>query len=44
MSPEQKRAAVANAYPGAKWSQKVQAMPDAQVHTVYIRLMNAGKL
>lgn len=44
MSPEQKRAAVAKAYPGAKWAQKVQTMHDAQVHTVYMRLMNSGKL
>jgi hypothetical protein len=44
MSPQQKRAAVANAYPYAKWTSKVQKMDDSQVHTIYVRLMNAGKL
>lgn len=44
MSPQQKRVAVANAYPSAGWANKVQKMGDAQVHTIYMRLMNAGKL
>ena len=44
MSPEQKRAAVAKAYPGAKWAQRVQNMHDAQVHTVYMQLRNSNKL
>ncbi|QFG09345.1 hypothetical protein SEA_SLOOPYJOE_51 [Arthrobacter phage Sloopyjoe] len=40
MSPEQKRVAVAKAYPGAKWAQKVQKMSDAQVHTIHMRIIN----
>lgn len=44
MSPEQKRNAIANAYPGAGWALKVQKMTDQQVHVVYMRLMNAGKV
>lgn len=44
MSPEQKRAAVIAAYPGPNWAKKVTTMSDAQVHTIYMRLMNAGKL
>ena len=44
MSPQQKRTAVANAYPSAGWANKVHKMPDQQVHVVYMRLMNAGKL
>lgn len=44
MSPAQKRAKVMDAYPGASWASKVQGMSDAQVHSVYMRLMNARKL
>jgi len=44
MSIEQKRAAVANAYPGARWTEKVSKMADNKVHVIYMRLMNAGKL
>jgi len=44
MSPQQKREAVANAYPSAKWTSKVQKMADSQVHVIYVRLVNAGKL
>lgn len=40
MSPEQKRAAVAKAYPGEKWAQRVRKMSDAQVHTIHMRLIN----
>jgi hypothetical protein len=44
MSIQQMRAAVANAYPGEGWTAKVSKMPDAQVYSTYMRLMNAGKL
>lgn len=44
MSIEQKRAAIAKAYPGEKWAQRVAKMRDGQVHTVYMSLLNAGKL
>jgi hypothetical protein len=44
MSPEQKRAAVSNAYPGDGWRTKVSKMQDKQVHSTYMTLMNAGKL
>lgn len=44
MSPQQKRTAVANAYPSSGWANKVRKMEDSQVHVVYMRLMNAGKL
>lgn len=44
MSPEQKRNAVLRAYPGGHWANKVNRMTDAQIHTIYIRLLDAGKL
>ncbi|QFG08727.1 hypothetical protein PBI_INGRID_53 [Arthrobacter phage Ingrid] len=44
MSIHQMRAAVANAYPGGAWALRVQKMPDKQVYSTYMRLMNAGKL
>lgn len=44
MSPEQKRLAVTRAYPGGAWASRVEKMSDAQVHTVYTRLLSAGKL
>lgn len=44
MSIAQMRKAIANAYPGADWPAKVKRMPDAQIHTVYMRLMNNNKL
>ncbi|QPX62513.1 hypothetical protein SEA_TRUCKEE_49 [Arthrobacter phage Truckee] len=44
MTNQQKRDAVAKAYPGDGWSKKVQKMSDAQVHAIYMQLMNAGKL
>jgi hypothetical protein len=44
VSPQQKREAVANAYPSAQWTSKVRNMADSQVHVIYMRLMNAGKL
>lgn len=40
MSNEQKRAVVAKAYPGESWAQRVKKMSDAQVHTVYMRIIN----
>ena len=44
MSPEQKRAALIKSYPGPSWEKKVKMMTDAQVHSVYMRLLNAKKL
>ncbi len=44
MTIQQKREAVAKAYPGEGWAKKVQKMADAQVHTVYMRLMNKDQL
>jgi hypothetical protein len=44
VSPEQKRRAVENAYPGIKWALRVAAMSDAQVHTIYTRLLSEKKI
>lgn len=44
MSPEQKRYMISKAYPGEKWTERVAKMSDAQVHNVYMRLLNSGKL
>lgn len=44
MSPQQKRLAVQQAYPGGAWANKVNAMSDAQIHATYTRLLSAGKL
>lgn len=41
MSTEQKRAALLQKYPG---SVKIKNMPDAQIHQVYMRLLNKGQL
>ena len=35
MSAEQKRAAVADLYPGGGWKQRVEKMPDCQIHAIY---------
>jgi|GEM_PF-2408236 len=35
MSAEQKRAAVADLYPGWGWKQRVAVMPDCQIHAIY---------
>lgn len=44
MSPERKRAILSRAYPGDSWLQKLAKMSDAQVHNVYMRMLNNGKL
>lgn len=44
MTITQMRTAVANAYPGDKWSSRVRKMADMQVTATYLRLKNAGKL
>lgn len=44
MSIEQKRAILTKAYPGTMWAEKVAKMRDAQVHTVYMRLLNNDRL
>lgn len=43
MSPEQKRKFVEEAYVGPKWAAKVSKMSDAQVHSIYMRLINKKK-
>lgn len=35
MSIDQKRAAVADLYPGRGWKERVAAMPDCQIHAIY---------
>lgn len=37
MSEIDKRAFVADLYPGPKWKQKVKNMPDGQVIAIYLR-------
>lgn len=44
VSPEQKREKLKRSYPSETWSKKVDRMSDAQVHTIYMRLLNAKKL
>lgn len=44
MSPEQKRDFIIEAYPGPSWKAKVMKMTDAQVHTIYMRLINRKKI
>lgn len=44
MPPERKRAIVSHAYPGDNWLVKLEKMSDAQVHNVYMRLLNQNKL
>jgi hypothetical protein len=41
---EQKRSAVATAYPGSKWRDKVLKMSDAQVIAVYFNLKKQHKI
>lgn len=43
MTPEEKREFVFNAYPGDAWKQRVREMPEAQIHTVFMRIKNAKK-
>ena len=43
MSPEQKRARVKQEYPWPSWEAKVDKMSDAQVHTIYMRIINKKK-
>ena len=34
----EERSAVANAYPGKKWAEKVSRMPKEQVHEIFLSL------
>jgi hypothetical protein len=43
MSIEQMRAKLMTMY-GTRWQKKVSAMPDKQVHTVYMRLLNQNQI
>lgn len=38
-----KRKSITKVY-GASWIPKVEAMSDSQVHAIYMRLLNAGKI
>lgn len=44
MNLEKKREALKGAYPGQKWIDKVEAMSDATVTAVYLRLKGQGKV
>ena len=44
MSREQMIAAIRTVYPGDNFAIKLASMPDKQIHSMYMRLMNAGKL
>lgn len=44
MSIEQMRAELKKVYSGSSWILKVDRMPDYQVHAVYMRMLNQGKL
>ena len=48
MSAEQKRAVVAELYPGRGWKERVALMPDCQIHAIYVsrilgRPISAGR-
>lgn len=44
MSVEQMRAAIAKAYSGQRWEDKVKAMSSNQVIAVYNRMLNKNQL
>lgn len=44
MNNQQKRTALKNAYPGKKWSDKVDKMDDQTVVAIYLRLKGQGKV
>ena len=44
MSREQMIAAIRRVYPGYAWASKLANMPDKQVYSIYMRLMNKGVL
>lgn len=44
MSPDQKRAVLSHAYPGDGWLEKLKNMSDAQIHNIYMRLLNKNQL
>lgn len=44
MSTEQMKVMISWAYPGNNWLFRVKQMSEAQVYSVYMRLMNSGKL
>lgn len=43
-SVAQKREAIKKAYLSPNWEEKVDKMPDKQVHSVYQRLLNQKKI
>jgi hypothetical protein len=44
MKTEQQREALKGAYSGEKWQQKVADMTASQVHAIFIRLRQQGKV
>lgn len=44
MSIEQMREALKRTYPGENWEKKVDKMSEAQVHSIYTRLLSSGKI
>lgn len=44
MNLMQKRETLKGVYPGPKWTEKVNAMPDSQVTAMYLRLKSQGKV
>lgn len=44
MTNDQMREKVAQAYPGDKWRQKVNRMPDDQIIAIYYRLLKSGRI
>lgn len=44
MNNNEKRRIVAYIYPSKNWRDKVKAMTDRQVHAIYMRLLEEGKL
>lgn len=44
MTTSQERERLKEVYPSKKWTDKVNAMSDSQVHAVFVRLKNQGKM
>ena len=38
------RNAIRHAYPGTRWSERVDSMTDGQVYAVYMRLLKDGRI
>lgn len=44
MSTAQKRAAIKNVYRSPNWEERVDRMSDAQVHVIYTKFQEQGKV